>query len=172
MKAVENAYKAARIISMFKESVATAADLTIVRKGDRWFSNSVGPFDGTAGGDGYKTVRKLFAEFYFQMERSRRIELKKAAIQFLKDQPEIRNLLSRYFDEDAVFARLKRGEESTVYDFLTSSQTPEVLTKLKSVTLLHRSIERLFLGFLENPLKKYEIFGIPQVSVEESALAR
>jgi hypothetical protein len=157
---------------MFKESAATAADLTIVRKGDRWFSNSIGSFDGTARGYGYKTVRKLFASFYFQMQQSRGEELKKAAIQFLMDEPEIRNLLSRYFDEDDVFARLKRGEESTVYDFLTSSQTPEVLTKLKGAVLLHRSIERLFLGFLENPLKKYEIFGIPQVSVEESAPAR
>lgn len=146
--------------------------MTITQKGDRWFSNSIESFDGTAQNHGYENPQKLFEVFYAEMEKLRHEELHEAAIQFLKDEPEIRSLLVRYFDEGEVFSRLKRKQESTIYNFLASSGDLPILEKLKGNVLIHRSIEKLFLGFIDNPLKKYEIFGKTQVSVEEPASAR
>jgi len=76
---------------------------------NRWFAKTDDGFDGTAQGWGFKTKEKLMKAYWFYQNRHKINGLKSEAKKFLAENPKIKKILLKYFDDDNVFHALKCG---------------------------------------------------------------
>ncbi len=90
----------------------------VVTNGDgynpRYFADSSGGFDGTAQGWGYKSIEALKKAFWYSRHRSEFKHRENMARKFLKNNPEVRELLGQYFSEGNMLDSWKDGEELTL----------------------------------------------------------
>jgi len=120
--------------------------LELIKKGDRWFVETNDGFDGTAHGYGYKTPQAVYRAYAYFKNKDKREEQDKEVRDLLKNNPDIKEALDNYLNEDNCFYRLKDGEETSMSGLIEEvidDEKPDVAKKLEEIKRLWKAILRV-----------------------------
>jgi len=112
----------------------------------RFFAEEADPgFDGTANGYGFKSVEKLKKSYWFFQNKDRLKNLEMEAKDFLKQNPDVKQILNDYFDADWCIDRFCDGEEATIENLIEDFKEdhPELVEKLLNAKHLWKSFMRI-----------------------------
>ena len=98
----------------------------------RYFGETEDSFDGTAQGYGYKSKPKLMKAYWFYKNKDKINAKKNKSKKFLKENPQIKNLLNNYFSAQNYLYTYKDGKELTMQSFL------EMLKEEGNLDIIHK----------------------------------
>jgi len=113
----------------------------------RWFVETNDGFDGTANGYGYKSPQKLYKAYWYFKNKDKFKSLRKEVTKFLKENPDIKQIIDDYMDVDWQLDRWKDNEPTSIpelmeliehYDDLLEKE--KIIEKLNDVEHLWKSI--------------------------------
>ena len=113
----------------------------------RWFVETNDGFDGTANGYGYKSPQKLYKAYWYFKNKDKFKSLRKEVIKFLKENPDIKQIIDDYMDPDWQLDRWKDNEPTSIPDLIEliehyddMSEKEKIIEKLNDVEHLWKSI--------------------------------
>jgi hypothetical protein len=93
----------------------------IIKNGDKifkWFVETDDGFDGTADGYGYNSPQKLYNAYWYFKNKSKSTSLRREVYNFLKENPDIKQIIDDYMDLDWQLDRLKDNEPTSIPDLI------------------------------------------------------
>ena len=129
-------------IKIIEKEIDKSEEYGVPFKEKRYFAETNDGFDGSAQGYGYKSKQSLHKAYAYYKSRNKRKSNKDKVHSFLKNNPDIKEILELYFSEEQCFLRLKNNENSSIQDLVKSLEDQDMVLKLNNNKKLWKSIEK------------------------------